>query len=395
MKSFGRCAVLLVAALAVASCGGIPEVQIGAILSLSGSAAPYGQSVWRGMQVAVEQVNAAGGVDVGSQGTRVPLSIVQRDAESNPQLGLQQAQELIDMGIPAVIGAISSDVTLAVADLFQQSEVVLLSPSTSTPALSSKGSYIYRNFPSDELEAVNTANHVYNVAGIHDLDVVSSQSEFGLGIKRAFIERFRMLGGRVINQISFPADAADVTTHIEDLLGSEAEGIYVAGYSAETARAAQAIRAAGIELPLFGTGAILTDELVSEGGEAVEGLVFPTPAFDPEGSEELVREFVSGYREMFGEGFDVYAAHGYDAVLILVQAIEQEGYTGESISFYMNAMNPFPGAAGETNFDENGNAQKFHRMFVIQGGRAVPYAAPPVEGDGQDGGRGGSGQGGR
>lgn len=387
MKKFGRSAVLLFAALAVASCGGMTEVQVGAIVSLTGSAAPYGQSVWRGIQVAVEQVNAAGGVDVGSQGTRVPLTMVQRDPGSDPQVGVQQAQELIEMGIPAVIGAISSDVTLAVADLFQQSEVVLLSPSTSTPALNNKGSYIYRNFPSDELEAVNTANHIYNVAGIHSVDVVSSQSEYGLGIKRAFIERFRMLGGRALEQISFPAEAADVTTHIEDLVGSDAEGIYIAGYSSETARAAQAIRAAGIELPLFGTGAILPEELVSQGAEAVEGLVFPTPAFDPDASDEAVREFVSGYREMFGEGADVYAAHGYDALLIIVQAIEQENYTGEGISFYMNAMNPFPGAAGETSFDENGNAQKFHRMFVIRGGQATPYTAPAAAGeaDGQGG----------
>jgi branched-chain amino acid transport system substrate-binding protein len=295
------------------------------------------------------------------------------------------AQELIGMGVPAVIGAVSSDVTLAVADYFQQNEVVLLSPSTSTPALNNAGSYIYRNFPSDELEAVNMADHIYNKAGIRSVDVISSQSEFGLGIKRAFIERFRMLGGRVQGNVSFPPEAADVSTHIADLVGSPAGGIYIAGYSSETARAARAIREAGIELPLFGTGAILADELVAEGGETVEGLVYPTPAFDPDGEGELVREFIAGYREKFGEGFDVYAAHGYDAVLILVQAIEQEGYRADNISFYMNAMNPFPGAAGETTFDDDGNARKFHRMFVIQDGEAVPFVAPDAAGsaDGQ------------
>ena len=72
---------------------------------------------------------------------------------------------LVEAGVPAVIGSDSSDVTLAIADLFQQSEVVLISPSSSTPALSNKGSFIFRNFPSDDLEAVNTANHIYNVAG--------------------------------------------------------------------------------------------------------------------------------------------------------------------------------------------------------------------------------------
>jgi len=375
MKSSGRWAILLLAATAMVGCGGPSEVHIGAIVSLEGPAASYGASIWRGIQVAVDQVNAGGGVDVGGNGTLVPLRVEMRDAKSDPQIGLQVAQELIDMGIPAVIGSDSSDVTLAIADLFQESEVVLISPSTSTPALNNKGSYIYRNYPSDELEAINLANHIYNVAGLHDVDIISSQSEFGLGIKRAFIQRFRMLGGRVGIQVSFPAEAADVSTHVEELLDGEAEAIYVAGYSSETARAATAIRAAGIELPLFGTGAILPEELVAAGGDAVEGLVFPTAAFDPDSDVQAVREFIQGYRARFGEGFDVYAAHGYDALLILVQAIEEESYRPEAISLYLNAMNPFPGAAGATSFDNDGNARKFHRMFVIQGGRPVPFEA--------------------
>ena len=85
-----------------------------------------------------------------------------------------------------------------------------MSPSSSSPALNDKGSFIYRNFPSDELEAVNTANHIYNEAGIHSVDIISSQSEFGLGIKRAFIERFRMLGGTVTVQETFETEPLDV-----------------------------------------------------------------------------------------------------------------------------------------------------------------------------------------
>ncbi len=373
MKMRGRWAVLLIAAAAMVGCSGPSEVQLGAIISLQGSAASYGESIQKGIQVAVDEVNAAGGVDVGGAGTQVPLSVEIRDAQSDPQVGLQEAQALIGMGIPAVIGSDSSDVTLAIADLFQQSEVVLISPSSSTPQLSDKGSFIYRNFPSDELEAINMANHIYNVAGLHEVDIISSQSEFGLGIKRAFIERFRMLGGRLGVQVSFPAEAADVSANVHEMVDTEAEGIYIAGYSSETARAAQAIRAAGIELPLFGTGAILPEELVADGAEAVEGLVFPTPAFDPEGDSENVRAFIQGFRSKFGEGFDVYAAHGYDAVMILVQAIEQEGYRADGISFYLNAMNPFPGAAGETTFDEDGNARKFHRMIEIRNGQGIPF----------------------
>jgi branched-chain amino acid transport system substrate-binding protein len=365
---------LTLAAFATAGCGGPAVVQIGAIVSLEGSAAPYGRSVWNGIQVAAAQINAEGGIDVAEGGTRVPLEILMRDDQSDPQIGMQVAQELIDLGVPAVIGAISSDVTLRVADLFQQAHVILLSPSTSTPALTSKGSYIYRNFPSDELEAVNMGAHIYNVAGINQVDVVGSQSEFGLGIKNAFIERFRSLGGQVTSQVSFEAGATDLSAQAQQLAGTQAGGIYIAGYSDETAHVARALRDAGITLPLFGTGAILPGELVRIGGDAVEGLIYPTATFDPDSEEVNVRRFVAGYRDMFGEGFDVYAAHGYDAVMILAQAIEQNGMRTDNMTFYMNAMNPFPGAAGVTSFDDDGNARKTHRMMEIRGGQAVPFA---------------------
>ncbi len=383
MRMRGLWAVLLIAGVAAIGCGGPTEVQLGAIISLQGSASSYGQSISRGIQVAVDEINAAGGVDVGSAGTLVPLSVDIRDAQSDPQVGLQEAESLIATGVPAVIGSDSSDVTLAIADLFQASEVVLISPSSSTPELNDKGSFVYRNFPSDELEAVNVATYIYNTANIKEVDIISSQSEYGLGIKNAFIQRFRTLGGRIGLQPSFPADATDVTGSVQELVGTEAEAIYIAGYTVEVARSARAIRDAGIELPLFGTGAILSEELVAEGGDAVDGLVYPTPAFDPSSDAENVRAFIQGYRDKFGEGFDVYAAHGYDAVKILVQAIEQEGYRADGISFYMNAMNPFPGASGETTFDEDGNARKFHRMFVIRGGQGVPLAGTPPAGDGQ------------
>jgi branched-chain amino acid transport system substrate-binding protein len=370
-----RCAVLILAAAAIVGCSTTTEVVLGAIVSLQGPAASYGNSIQRGIEVAVDKINAEGGVTIADTDILVPIRFEIRDAQSNPQTGLQQAQELIALGVPAVIGADSSDVTLAIADVFQSAETVLLSPASSTPALSDKGTFIYRNYPSDELEAVNMANHIYNVAGVHSVDVISSQSEYGLGIKRAFIQRFRSLGGRLGEQPSFPADSTDVSSQVQELVGSGAEGIYIAGYSAETAVAAGAIRAAGIELPLFGTGATLAAELIAAGGDDVEGLVFPTPAFDPESTEENVREFIAGYRAKYGEGFDVYAAHAYDAVLILVQAIEQEGYRADAISFYLNAMNAYPGAAGETTFDEDGNAVKYHRMFVVQDGQAVPFVA--------------------
>ncbi|MFQ5743045.1 MAG: ABC transporter substrate-binding protein [Acidobacteriota bacterium] len=358
-------------------CGaGVTEVRIGAILSMEGRAASYGESIWRGVQVAMDEVNAAGGVTIADSSGPKPLIIELRDDKSDPHLAGEEARELIEMGVPAVIGSDSSGVTLAIAPLFQEAGVILLSPSASSPKLSEAGSYIYRNYPSDELEAVNTANDIYNRVGIHEVAILGSQSEYGLGVKNAFIQRFRMLGGTVLVQETFTANATELSSQIEAVGATKPRVIYIAGYSAEIAAVAKAIRGAGIKAQLYGTGAIQPLYLVKEGGDEVEGLVFPSPVFDPDSDKEAVRRFISGYRQKFGESFDVYAAHGYDAVNILVQAIEQMGIRSADISFYLNTMNPFEGAAGTTTFDDKGDVRKFHRMLMIQGRKAVPV--PPA-----------------
>ena len=371
-KARGRGLVSLLILMAV-GCNAEPEqVQFGAILSLEGSAAAYGNAIWKGVDLATALVNERGGVDVEEGGTLVPLVVHLRDCQSDPLLGIQQAQELIALGVQAVIGSDSSDVTLSMAPLFEEAEVVLMSPSSSSPKLTDAGEYIYRNFPSDSLEAVNLANHMYNVDGIHDAAIIASQSEFGLGTKNSFIARFRTLGGTIVADETFPPDAQDYSAQVAGVAAADPPAVYIAAYSFRTGAVARALRDAGIDARLYGTGATRPENTVQTGGDAVEGLVFPAPAFEPGLDEEHMRVFVAEFRERFGDTPGIYAAQGYDAVNILVQAIEQMGTRPEDIRFYLNTMNPFEGVAGATVFDDKGDVRKFHRMYVIQDGAAVP-----------------------
>ena len=349
-----------------------PDVKLGAILSLQGAGAPYGQSIQRAVEMAVEHINAAGGVHVFEVGQK-PLILLVRDDQSQPAIGVQAAQELIEEGVVAVIGAVVSDVTLALAPVFQQAEIILMSPASSTPKLSSAGDFIYRNFPSDALEALNTADYVFNVVHVPEAAVIAQQTEFGLGQKNSFIQRFRLLGGRALGQESYPADASaeTIAMHVGRLLAEDPPAIYIAGYTADTAMVARAIREAGSDAPLFGTGAVLPADLVAAGGDAVEGLAFPQAPFDIESSADNVRKFVADYQTKYGMMPDVYAAHGYDAVQIIAQALGEAGTDSQELRFYLNSMNPYEGLAGVTAFDENGDVRKFHTMYAIQGGTVV------------------------
>jgi len=374
MRRASSLALVAAVALGTVACGApeSPDVKLGAILSLQGSGAPYGQSIQRGVEMAVEQINAAGGVNVFEVGQK-PLTLIVHDSKSQPAVGVQVAQELIDAGVVAAIGADVSDVTLAVAPVFQAAEIILMSPASSTPKLSNAGNFIYRNFPSDDLEALNTADHVFNVVHVSEAAVIAQQSEFGLGQKNSFIQRFRLLGGRALGQESYPVDASleTIAMHVERLLAEDPPAIYIAGYAADTALVARAIRDAGSDAALFGTGAVLPADLIAAGGDAVEGLAFPQAPFDIEGGADHVRQFVADYQAKYGMMPDVYAAHGYDAVQMIAQAIDQAGTDPQEMRFYLNSMNPYEGLAGITAFDEHGDVRKFHTMYGIQDGVAV------------------------
>jgi len=374
MRRAGTLAVVAAAALGTVACGAAEstDVKLGAILSLQGAGSPYGQSIHRGVEMAVEEINAAGGVDVFEIG-QMPLTLLVRDAQSQPATGLQAAHELLEAGVLAAIGADVSDVTSAIAPVFQEAEVLLMSPASSSPKLSDAGDFIYRNFPSDDLEALNTADHVFNVAHVPEAAVIAQQSEFGLGQKNSFIQRFRLLGGRALGQGSYPADASaeDIAVQVERLLAEDPPAIYIAGYAADTALVARAIRDAGSEAALFGTGAVLAADLIAAGGDAVEGLAFPQAPFELESDAANVRKFVADYQAKYGMTPDTYAAHGYDAVQMIVQAIGQAGLDGQELRFYLNSMNPYEGLAGVTAFDDKGDVRKFHTMYAIQDGVAV------------------------
>lgn len=368
-----------VAILGVATgCGGSPDVRLGAVLSMEGIGADYGPTIKNGIDLAVEEINAAGGVSVEGDADK-PLTLLFRDARSDPEAGLRAARELIDEGVPAVIGADLSDVSLEMAPALQEARVIMLSPASSSPRLAGIGDYIYRIYPSDEVEGLNIAGHIYNHAGLRDVAIVTAETEWAVGIRNTFIQRFRMLGGRELDTVTFSPDVAEFGPLVEGIAGlvPPAPAVFIAAYTGNTARIAAALREAGSEAQLFGTSAILAEQLVTTAAEAAEGLVFPLPEFDLESDDERIRTFVSAYREAYGDDPNTFAAHGYDAVHLLVHVIEQAGDSPSEMRFYLNTMNPYRGVAGSIDFDEQGNARKFHRFFRIEGGRTVSVEAEP------------------
>ena len=364
-RSSPRAALLLAALLALAGCA--RPVLVGAIVSDTGAAAPYGEKVRRGLDLALDEVRAAGGV-----GARVRLLF--RDDATNPEIGAQVARELIEKeGVRLLIGAVSSPVTLRIAPICQSGRTVLLSPTSSSPEITGAGEWVYRNYPSDTLEGTSLADFARDL-GFRRVAILGVQNEYGAGLSKVFAEHFSGDSHEVIGTLTYREGDADTFPILAARVsGLSPDGVYLAGYADDTAGILRALREAGFASVVLGTSSV-TAEVVRKAGPAAEGLVFPEVSFDAQSPRRATRNFVAAYRAKYREDPDSFAAHAYDALKVLVLAIERGGSPDpDSVRKGLNSIDDYSGASGQVAFDENGDVVQYPRMFIVHHGRAEPY----------------------
>ena len=369
MRIFRRFRVAaLVTALALAAVGCSSETKIGAVISLTGAVGPYGQQVTRGLDLALEEINAAGGVN------GAPLLLIYRDDETNPAKGREVTLDLINNeGIDLIIGAISSTVTVEIAPICEKERVLLLSPTSSTPEISEAGQYIFRNYPSDILEGTAMADFAREL-GVRRAVIVAIDSEFGAGLTQVFSRRFQSKSRRVLETFRIPVDQVDNFDElISDIKQLNPEAIYLVAYLDAMGSLLKQFREAGIESLVMGSGAV-TGQLAQLAGDAADNLVYAQPSFNPDSEEPPVAAFVEAFRAKYSREPDIYAAHGYDSLKLIVQSIINVGQTfPDEVKRGLLGLKDYHGAAGRTQFDERGDVVRYPTIFVIQDGHAVDY----------------------
>jgi len=358
------------------------EVKIGAVIPLTGEASDYGKSVNEGLQLALEEINAAGGV----RGNELILLV--RDSQTTPSVGETEITSLLgEEKVLAVVGGVSSSVTRAMAPIAEQSQRVLLSPASSSPLISDLGNYIYRNFPSDVLEGARMAAFAYDTMGIkRNMVVMAMQNDYGRGLKKVFVDNYEDMGGKILKMYVYPESQTDFSEMVTEIKAFEApavNAVYIAGYYNDLAEILLELERQEVDVIKLSVGAFNSAALMEKAGTAAEGVHFPMLEFDPDAEEEPIHSFSEAYRTKFGKKPDIYAAHAYDALKILAHAIEKEGPYAEKVQMTLLNLRDYPGVSGLTSFDEKGDVRKFIKMFVVHEGQTIPfedYAALMEEG---------------
>lgn len=360
--------VLVLGALLLPGCS--HEVKIGAVISQSGGVAkPYGDRVTKGMKLAVEQINAAGGVNGGN------VTLIFKDDATNPNVGAQAATELIEKeGVVAIIGAISSRVTLAIAPICESAGIVLLSPSSSANAITDAGDWIWRNWPADQLEGTAMAKFAKEEVGAERVVIFAEKGSWGEGLADVFTSQYEGRFRSVERRFEFDeATMGQLPAMIEEAKGLNPDACYLVAYVQELVQLLQLLEQAEMDTVLMSTSSVTAD-IGRHAGPSAENMVYPQVVFDLDSREPAVAAFVSAYRQEYNEDPDIYAAHGYDAVRLVAAAITSAGSTHpKSIRQGLGAIENFDGAAGRTSFNSDGDVVRWPRVYIIRDGTPIPY----------------------
>lgn len=341
-----------------------PAWQLGILVDTSGPSASLGISGRNGMQLAVEQANAQGGM----QGR--PVELVFRDDAFNPVQARHAAGELIALQVDAALGPMTSLVAEQVAPLFSDAGILLMGGSPLTRQLAGRDDQFFRTLSHDNPDARAIARHLREALQLQHLAVLveSSNSAFTRPWLDDFTAHFEALGGQLHAPIEFQRDhQTDFAALARQALASGPQGVVLVSSALDTALLATQLRQQHPGLPLAAPAWSAADDLIGMGGKAVEGLV-TSQVFDLDDPSAHFRAFRDAFEKRFGQPINTASVTGYNAAQVLLEAMRQ-GQPGESLKQTLLRIRRFNGLQYEIVFDDYGDSHSPFYLMVVRDGR--------------------------
>ena len=359
------CAVLAVAGSAFAQ----ETIKIGEFGSLSGDNASFGTSQNNGVQMAVEEINAAGGV----LGKKIDLTVEDNMTKQGETTTI--ARKLISQDhVVAIIGEVASSKTLEAAPIAQAAKIPLIATAATNPKVTQTGDYVFRVCFTDDFQAVVIARFVLeklkakNIAFMTDV-----KQDYSVGLTNIAKDYLAKNGGNVVKGQSYSSGGKDFRAQLTDLKSASPEVIIITGYYPEASLIAKQARQFGIKATLVGGDGWDGSSLIPVGGKAIEGAYFSNH-FSTEDKSPLVQDFVKKYKQKYNAVPDAFAALGYDATKLLADAIKRAGSADpDKIRAAIQDTKDFPGVSGKITIGQDRNAVKSAVIVTIKDG-ALKYA---------------------
>jgi branched-chain amino acid transport system substrate-binding protein len=318
-------------------------IKIGFIGSLTGDAASLGQSSQAAVKVAIEEVNSSGGIN-----GRM-LEGVYEDGKCSPAPALSAAQKLINIDkVDAIVGGLCSGETSAFVKMAMEAKKPTVTYCSSAPALTGSGKYFFRTYPSDSFQGKFAAEYAYNSLKAKKVAIVYHNSDWGNGIEKVFVERFKELGGTIIDEESANKETRDYKTILLKVKGLNPDLIYIPTYPEGGAVIVQQAKELGIKTPLLGGEAFDDPNFLKSIPKTAQlQYTISKIAVSPDFDKKILAK-------LGGTQVPVCGPQAYDAMSVITKALKQVGTDPDKMTDYMHSLD-FDGVSGHIKYDQNGD----------------------------------------
>lgn len=303
--------------------GAQETATFGVSVPLSGSMAEFGRTWRKAQTLAVEEINAAGGI----KGRKVEL--IYEDSQGDPKQTVAIAQKFVDdPRVLGVLGDIPTPAIMAASPVFQKARMVQMSMG-SHPDLTKAGEFIFANQMSQRQIAASLATIGVSRLGKTQA-VLYRNTDWGKVVQSIYVEKLKELGGQLVLTDSYLETEKDFRALLAKVRAAKPDVLVLIAYYTDGALLVQQAKQAGVESKIIVSEACYSPQFIKLAGEAVNGVLTQTLFFPDSGRPE-VQKFVAGYRAKHGEDPDFFASIGYDGVKIIAWAAERGGFTREGI----------------------------------------------------------------
>ena len=369
MSSPSRFPVIVVAALAgltfAPSLSAQEPIKIGQFASITGKEASLGQSSNNGTMMAIDDLNAAGGV-LGR-----PLLLVTEDTQSKPGETATVVKKLISRDkVIALLGEVASSRSLEAAPIAQAAKIPMISPASTNPKVTETGAYIFRTCFIDPFQGPVMARFARERLKAKRVAlVVSNSSAYSIGLAKFFREAFVANGGTIVLEQKYSEGDKDFKAQLTAIKAAGVDAVFNPGYYNEGALIVRQARDLGLTLPIFGADSWEAEALIQLGGKAMEG-AYLCSHYSPDDPSPRVQNFVAAYKKRFGSTPDSNASLGYDSVLVLVDAIRRAGTTERgALREAIATTRDFMAVTGKITIDSERNASKNAVIIQVKNGK--------------------------
>jgi branched-chain amino acid transport system substrate-binding protein len=342
------------------------EIVLGEYGSLTGSTATFGKSTHNGIMMAVAEANDKGGV----LGKKIRVETV--DNQSQAEQAATGVKKLINQNnVLAILGEVASSRSLAAAPICQAAKVPMISPSSTNPAVTQKGDYIFRTCFIDPFQGTVAAKFALDTLKAKKAAILTDQkNDYSVGLTEFFTESFGK-GGEIVASETYSEGDTDFRAQLTNIKSKNPDVIYIPGYYTEVGNIAVQARSLGMKQPLMGGDGWDSPKLFAIGKDAIQGSYFSNH-YSADSTDPRVVKFVADFQKRYNERPDALAAVGYDAALVMIDSIKRAGSTDRAkIRDAIAATKNYPGVTGTITIDKDRNAIKPAVILQVKGNKAV------------------------